>query len=428
MPHAILRIAKIKTAGAARGKTAHNYRLMETPNADPGRSSTLNQEYINTTHTDYWSLAEQRIAEVVTRKVREDQVRAMELVLTASPEWFQRDAQGQAQDMRGSAWVTDNLNFLKERFGEKNVVSFTLHQDEKTPHIHAVVVPITAQHRLSADTLFNPKTLRQLQTDYATVMARHGLERGVAGSRRQHQAMKQVYGEQVKTAAELVPLVQPVAAQAFTLPDVPLLGRDAWKAQQEAAINAEIVRQVGEANQRLEKAGNMAVAHAGAVEQSRVLVRQLSVSEGLKQRNFDQYDASQAHVRLMAERNERLAVQLAQGAGPELEELRVYGQQQREKARVKLMTLMENGLQKPVNSPRDFLDHLAALGYVRQQDEKGKVLTITDQETGARFRPDELRPGGQSLGQALSSAIERTLHARSLEQSPAKSHRRGRGI
>lgn len=268
MPQAIIRVAKIKTAGAARGKTAHNYRLMETPNADPNRTQALNHEYINTDRADYWSLAEQRIVEVVTRKVRDDQVRAMEVILTASPEWFKRGPDGQAQDMRESKWVADNLHFLKEKFGEKNVVSFTLHQDQKTPHVHAVVIPITDKNRLSADTLFNPKTLSQLQTDYAAAMAEYGLERGVEGSRRQHQDMKQVYGHQQATAAELAPLVQPVAAQAFTLPDVPLMGRDAWRAQQEAAINAEIARQVGEANERLKKAGNVAVAYAGSSERA----------------------------------------------------------------------------------------------------------------------------------------------------------------
>ena len=165
MPQAIIRVAKIKTAGAARGKTAHNYRLTDTPNADPERTAALNKEYVNTDRADYWSLAEQRIAEVVTRKVRDDQVRAMEFVLTASPEWFKRGADGQAEDMRESKWVADNLHFLKEKFGEKNVVSFTLHQDEKTPHVHAVIVPITPDGRLSAKELFTPKTLRELHAE-----------------------------------------------------------------------------------------------------------------------------------------------------------------------------------------------------------------------------------------------------------------------
>ncbi|MBO3273578.1 plasmid recombination protein, partial [Hymenobacter defluvii] len=158
---------------------------------------------------------------------------------------------------------------------------------EKTPHIHAVVVPITKDSRLSADTLFNPKTLKQLQTDYAEAMGVHGLDRGTIGSRRQHEEMKQVYGRQTATAAELGPLVQPAQAQAFTLEVPPLIGRDTWRADQEAKINAEIARQVSALNSRLQEVGKIAVAQAGAVERAEVLEKQLRTAEGLKQGNFE---------------------------------------------------------------------------------------------------------------------------------------------
>jgi hypothetical protein len=312
MSQAIIRVAKIKTQGQAQGKTKHNYRLMETPNADSERTATFNQELVNTGQLDYWSLAEQRIGEVVKRKVRDDQVRAMELVLTASPEWFKRDQDGQAEDMRGGKWVEDNLNFLQQKYGGKNVVSFTLHQDEKTPHIHAVVIPITDKNRLSADTLFNPKTLNQLQTEYAQAMRVHGLERGIEGSRRHHRDMKQVYGRQEHAAAELSTLAEPVAtvpAQAVQLGKVPLLDREAWREQEQGRINAELVRQVQEANQRTEQANQRAqeailraIASAEAQTRSEVLERQLHVSEGLKQGNFDKAQAAQGRVNTVSMR------------------------------------------------------------------------------------------------------------------------------
>ena len=330
MPQAIIRIAKIKTKGAAQGKTKHNYRLMDTPNADPERTATLNQELVNTDRLDYWSLAEARIEEGIAktargkpRTVREDQVRAVEIVLTASPDWFKRGEDRQAEDVRGSQWVTDNLDFLKNKYGEKNVVSFTLHQDETTPHIHAVVIPLTEKGRLSADTLFNPETLTQLQTEYAQAMALHGLERGVEGSRRQHQDMKQVYGRQDQAAAELGPLAQPVAtmpAQAVQLGEVPVFGRETWRADEQARINTEIAQHVQEANQRIaeankraEEAVQYAVANAGSQEQAEVLRRQLNVSEGLKQGNFDQIQAERSKL-------DELAMRAAGGevADPEL--------------------------------------------------------------------------------------------------------------
>jgi hypothetical protein len=423
MPHAIIRVAKIKTAGAARGKTAHNYRLVDTPNADQERTASHNQEYINTAKVDYWSLAEQRIAEMVTRKVRDDQVRAMEVVLTASPEWFKRDQDGQAEDVRGGKWVESNLDFLKEKFGEKNVVSFTLHQDETTPHIHAVVIPITQNEKgrtcLSADRLFNPTTLSQLQTDYAAAMGKYGLERGIEGSRRQHQDMKQVYGHQQATAAELAPLVQPVAVQAFRLPDVPFMNRDEWRAKQEAAINAEIARQVGEANKRLEKAGNVAVAHAGSSEQAEVLARQLAISQGLKQAHYTDLEASTGQVKTLTERSEQLAVQLAQGGGPEVEALTTYGQQQREKARQELVGILEGVLLNPVPGPKAFRAELESVGYMTGKDAQGKGVLI-DEQTGASFHLSDLKPNGLDLRPQLEKAIERTTVAAYLESEAGK--------
>jgi hypothetical protein len=419
MSQAIIRVAKIKTAGAARGKTAHNYRLMDTPNADPDRTKALNQEYVNTDRADYWSLAEQRIGEVVTRKVRDDQVRAMEVILTASPEWFKRSQDGQAEDMRESKWVADNLHFLEEKFGEKNVVSFTLHQDEKTPHIHAVVIPITAKNRLSADALFNPKTLVKLQSEYATAMAAHGLERGVEGSRRQHQDMKQVYGHQQVTAAELAPLVQPVAAQAFALPDVPLmlLGRDAWRAQQEAAINAEIARQVGEANRRLEKAGNVAVAHAGGSERAGVLARQLSISEGLKQGHYARLQADEAA-------NDRLAVYLALGQAPA--ELVAKGNKLIDGYRAETeAVLLKTAQTGSYAAPKDYLQLVKDQNYQLQRAENGKVSGVVH-PSGVAFDLAQLRPGGLSVqklvGQTLE-AREREALERAVQIERAKAGR-----
>jgi hypothetical protein len=387
---------------------------VDTPNADQERTASHNQEYINTGQADYWSLAEQRIGEAVTRKVRDDQVRAMEVILTASPEWFKRGQDGQAEDVRGGKWVESNLDFLKAKFGEKNVVSFTLHQDETTPHIHAVVIPISQNEKgracLSADRLFNPKTLSQLQTDYATAMAVHGLERGVEGSRRQHEDMKQVYGHQVRTAAELAPLVQPVAMQAFSLPEVPLLGRDTWKAQQEALINAEIARQVGEANHRLEKAGNVAVSHAGSTERAEVLARQLGIAEGLKQGNFDQLQAQITHADLLSKQDENLAIQLAQGGGALVERFTTYGQQQREKARQKLVTILEKTLAQPVRNGEHIIAQLAGMSYRHGDDQQGKTLFV-DEKTGAQFEYAELRPNGKELTRQVLAAIERTKAA-----------------
>jgi hypothetical protein len=266
---AICRVNKITAQGSARGKTDHNYRLREVANADKERSS-LNREYVNIEQTPIWELCHERIKDAgIKRAVRADAVRGIEFILTASPEYFKKDAKGLCQDVRGNEWLMANLKFMKERYG-KNLVAFTLHQDEKTPHVHAIVVPITPENRLSAKTLFNPKTLRQLQTDYARAMKPLGLERGVEYSTAIHQDMRKLYGAE-KQAYQLVDT--PIEIQKPKLLD--LLSLDKWKKQQEE-----------KANSILAQAQKQALENIKLQNEIESLKKRLETSEGLKQGNF----------------------------------------------------------------------------------------------------------------------------------------------
>jgi len=80
------------------------------------------------------------------------------------------------------------IDFIKNRYGEKNMVSATIHFDEKTPHMHINFVPVTKDGRLSAKDLFSPKDLRTLQDDFNKYINDKGynLERGKADSKRKH--------------------------------------------------------------------------------------------------------------------------------------------------------------------------------------------------------------------------------------------------
>lgn len=82
-------------------------------------------------------------------------------------------------------WVQENYNFIAENFGKDNIVRFTIHLDEKTPHIHCVTVPITNDGRLSAKELVgNNKNLELLQDKYALAMQPFGMIRGVKSTRK----------------------------------------------------------------------------------------------------------------------------------------------------------------------------------------------------------------------------------------------------
>ena len=113
---------------------------------------------------------------------------------------------------------------MQETFGKENLVSAVLHLDEKTPHIHATIVPIVTatrrkkkseenakKHyrkkaegaRLCADDLMTQAKLKNYQTSYANAMQPFGLERGIDGSEARHISTREYYTEQYRKAENL---------------------------------------------------------------------------------------------------------------------------------------------------------------------------------------------------------------------------------
>ena len=99
-------------------------------------------------------------------------------------------------------YFSDSLHFLQKRYGKENVMYCQCHLDESNPHVHVGIIPITLDGRLSAKSLFSPKTLEQLQTDfYLNVSSRYGLERGEHHSKK-YLPLQQFKAKQAKAAVE----------------------------------------------------------------------------------------------------------------------------------------------------------------------------------------------------------------------------------
>jgi hypothetical protein len=408
MSKCILRVAKITSQGSATGKTEHNYRLTQVPNANPQRKH-LNQEYLNEGEKNIWVLATERIEQAGVKTPRKDAVRGMEFLITASPEAFQRDGAGMVQDdYRNTAWVADNLNFLKRTYGA-NLVAFTLHQDEKTPHIHAVVVPITADGRLSAKELFNPKTLKSLQTDYAKVMSKHGIERGIEGSRARHQTMKQIYGAQQQTQQGIENDLQPLQATNAPLTiDKPgaldLLNLERWRQQQEAKINAEYNRKLGEALKVAQKAQSIAMANATAAQQVKVLQQRLNTSEGLKQANYEKLlKAQKANTTLQAD-YDRVVV-LTDENRVKKEWLTKLADAVRSKSLPQMEKDFRESL-KDLESLAQFQERLQGKGY--KFFPPADIRYVVHPETAVRIDLTRAQVDGQPLVTSIKAAITQT--------------------
>ena len=421
MPYAICRVAKIKTAQAGAAKTAHNYRLRETPNADTERQP-LNREYINTAERNYWELATERIQEAGA-KVRHDSVRGVEVLLTASPEAFKRQADGSSHDWHGSKWAEANIAFLKDKFGEQNVVSCTLHQDELTPHFHAVVVPLTADGRLSAKDMFNPKTLRALQTEYAEAMKPFGMERGVEHSRAKHEVMRHVYGAQERSRGELATLTRPEPATRLSIEGpsgLDLVNLSKWRAEQEARLNAELTRQLAAANERASKAASIAQDSAGAKDREKTLARQLASVEGIKTKEIGRRELYQGAWT-------RAAVQVLQGE-PLPEKVLEHARKARADVQTEAEKHVQQALKAPIRQARDLTEKLKKLpGYTYREDATTKQGELRHTATGSRFELAELKPGGVPMKEAYDLAVQRTTQ-RDLEQNKGQSQGGGRSL
>ena len=66
----------------------------------------------------------------IKRKVGTNQVKAIRVLLTGS----NKDMKQMEADGRLDGWCNDNLKWLRETYGERNLVSAVLHMDEKTSH------------------------------------------------------------------------------------------------------------------------------------------------------------------------------------------------------------------------------------------------------------------------------------------------------
>lgn len=196
MSYAILRTAKLKSMGAIGGSLSHTFRTRDTPNADPQRVE-LNEHGNGDSPDSIKAALEARLPE----KRRSDAVLCVEYFIGASPEHF-------AQGDDGSAYFADAVEWLKARHGAENVVATAIHRDETSPHLVAYVVPLDDQGKLNAKAFLGGKAkLSAMQTDFAHEVGRkHGLERGLEGSRATHTTIREYYGKVVQ-AQEKTPSV-----------------------------------------------------------------------------------------------------------------------------------------------------------------------------------------------------------------------------
>ncbi|HEY5563913.1 MAG TPA: plasmid recombination protein [Clostridiaceae bacterium] len=185
--YAIFRIAdKYKTVNSLNGFVNHMERENEVANANTNIKNEIligDKNVINN--------VKNYITDI---KLRKNAIIARSLLMSASPDFFKGLSKTDLE-----LWKNDNAKFLKDNFGS-NCVYATLHKDEKTWHIHALIVP-KFKNKKNESILSNTRyfdgveKMREWQTNYSNHMKQRFkcLNRGVKYSKRKHMEVKAWY-------------------------------------------------------------------------------------------------------------------------------------------------------------------------------------------------------------------------------------------
>ena len=193
----------------------HIERRVIAPNVDPMRTH-LNRELVRMPEgiRERDDAIAARISSAgIRRKITHDQVRAIRVMLSGTHEdMMEIEKAGRLDD-----WCRDNM-------------------DEHTPHIHATLVPIVTGERrkagqkkpqeggrtyrkkanaarLCADDVLNRTRLIAYHDDYARVMVKYGLQRGIRGSEARHVSTAQYYRDLRRQTDELEENVRQLQAE-----------------------------------------------------------------------------------------------------------------------------------------------------------------------------------------------------------------------
>ena len=123
-----------------------------------------------------------------------------ENVISASPEFFLGMEQSEKEKYFKYAY-----EFLKDRYGDKNIVSATVHFDETTPHMHFNFVPITSDGKLSARDLITRIELKKIQNELPRFLQSKGfnIKRGHEHSKARHMQPEDYKKQQIQELNEL---------------------------------------------------------------------------------------------------------------------------------------------------------------------------------------------------------------------------------
>ena len=180
MSYSIIRVSKVKTGTNTTGIQKHVQRENNNyENEDIDHSKTyLNYDLVNANKQNFNNLIDEKIEQNYTgkRKIRTDAIKHIDGLITSDNDFFDNQTPEDTKQFFEYA-----KEFLEQEYGKDNLLYATVHMDEKTPHMHYGVVPITDDGRLSAkEVVGNKKALTAFQDRFNEYVNQRGydLDRG----------------------------------------------------------------------------------------------------------------------------------------------------------------------------------------------------------------------------------------------------------
>lgn len=314
----IMRIKKLHSNANVGGAISHHLRTRETDNADPEKIKNdffwpntypKNEKGFldKSQNTDFEKRKEmQQITmsiykKFLPEKVRKNGVRAVEFMMTVSPEVMQR------KDFNAIEYLNACGNWAKEKFGKENVFFIAQHFDETTPHVSILLTPKDENGKLNARKFFGGREkMQELQDDFFEKVGKEfGLDRGLRGSKAKHQDIQKYYQKLNERTEEIDDIK---TAVALRMPKKKIL-------QSDEEYKAEVVNIVQGELDTLKPLLKESVDIGTKKEQIRKQQQQLQKEKS----DFETFKTSQEND--LAERVENINKEVQDGINSEVEKL-----------------------------------------------------------------------------------------------------------
>lgn len=185
----VAHMLKHNSGSSCSGMYSHNERLSDSKtNSYINKNKThLNYELVNHNHILYNEVIKNKIKELGygkngKKQLRKDAVKMCSWIISSDNDFFKK-----LTEQEQKQFFEESLNFFKNEFGEENIISATVHNDETTPHMHLNIMPIIDKS-FNCKKLFNKTKLKKIQDNLPKHLQSKGfyISRGKENSTNKH--------------------------------------------------------------------------------------------------------------------------------------------------------------------------------------------------------------------------------------------------